>query len=191
MYLRNWVNEMQHMDTSSPRNPETKLLADFAAAAAWRQSLRRLGKRLVVTNGCFDIMHRGHASYLHRARMLGDALLVAVNSDASVRSLKGPERPINDQLSRALLLASLESVDGVVVFDSLRADGILNAVEPDIYAKGGDISLATLPTEERECLSRFGTEVVFLPFVEGFSTTGIVQRLRNVAEPDVSDVCTN
>ena len=119
------------------RNP-ADLILTLEAACRFRESLRREGKQLVVTNGCFDILHRGHAEYLHEARALGDAMIVLINSDASVRALKGPERPIIDQYNRAYMLAALESVDGVVIFDGARCDRELAALAADRYVKGGD-----------------------------------------------------
>jgi len=159
------------------RLPESKILT-WDGVKTWRAALRQAGRRLVLTNGCFDILHRGHVDYLARARRLGDALLLAVNSDASIRALKGPDRPLNSEQDRRFVLAGLESVDGVVVFDSLRADGIITLAEPDFYAKGGDISLATLPVEERLALDACGTQIVFLPFLDGFSTTSTINKAR-------------
>ena len=159
------------------RTPESKIMT-LARAQTWREQLRQSGRKLVVTNGCFDILHRGHVSYLTRSREQGDVLLVAVNSDASVTALKGPGRPVNSEQNRAYLLAGLEAVDAVVIFDSLRAAPVLEAVQPDIYVKGGDISLATLPKEERDVLQAQGVRIVFLPFIEGFSTTGVIQKVR-------------
>src|SRR5580658_7195988 len=104
----------------------------------WRDNLRRTSRKLVVTNGCFDVLHLGHITYLQQARDQGDALLVGVTSDAGVQALKGPGRPLNGQNDRAGVLAALESVDAVVVFPELDARAFLEAVRPDIYAKGGD-----------------------------------------------------
>lgn len=163
------------------RDPQNKIMR-VEQACAWRRDLQTRHRRLVVTNGCFDILHRGHVTYLGRARHLGAALLVAVNSDASVRALKGPGRPVNNEYDRAFLLAGLEAVDAVVIFDSLRADPVLDALTPDIYAKGGDISIDTLPVEERAALARAGTKIVFLPFVDGFSTTGTIKKVRMKGE---------
>jgi rfaE bifunctional protein nucleotidyltransferase chain/domain len=159
------------------RLPETKILT-WNGVKAWRAAVRQTGRRLVLTNGCFDILHRGHVDYLARARQLGDAMLLAVNSDASIRALKGPERPLNPEHDRLFVLAGLESVDAVVVFDSLRADGIIALAEPDFYAKGGDISLATLPPEERQALDACGAQIIFLPFLDGFSTTTTINKAR-------------
>ncbi|MEI8078163.1 MAG: adenylyltransferase/cytidyltransferase family protein [bacterium] len=159
------------------RLPKTKILT-WDDVKTWRAAVRQAGRRLVLTNGCFDLLHRGHVDYLARARQLGDALLLAVNSDASIRTLKGPERPLNPEDDRLFVLAGLESVDAVVIFDSLRADGIIALAEPDFYAKGGDISLATLPPEERHALNACGAQIIFLPFLDGFSSTATINKAR-------------
>ena len=150
---------------------------DLETALQYRESLRREGKRLVVTNGCFDLLHRGHATYLAAAGECGDALLVLVNSDASVRALKGPTRPVVDEYSRAFLLASLRAVDAAVIFDGSRCDRELAVLKPDIYVKAGDYTLETLNPEERAALEAAGTEIVFMPFVAGFSTTGTLKKI--------------
>ena len=150
---------------------------DLETALQYRETLRKEGKRLVVTNGCFDLLHRGHASYLAAARECGDALLVLVNSDASVRALKGPTRPVVDEYSRAFLLASLRAVDAAVVFDDSRCDRELAVLKPDVYVKAGDYTLETLNPQERTALEAAGTEIVFMPFVAGFSTTGTLKKI--------------
>ena len=150
----------------------------LAEAVAWRNDLRRAGKRLVVTNGCFDILHRGHVEYLTRSAALGDKLLVLVNSDASVRELKGPTRPVNNEIDRAFLLTELKSVDKAVIFPASRCDQELEALSPDVYAKAGDYTLDKLDPGERAALKKTGAEIVFLPFVSGHSTTGIIEKLQ-------------
>ena len=148
-------------------------LPEFTALA---ESLRTSGRRIVFTNGVFDILHVGHVRYLEQARALGDALLVGVNSDDSVRRLKGPTRPINREDERAEVIAALACVDGVCVFGEDRPDRLIEAVRPDIHAKGGDYaSPDALP--ETPLVRRLGGEVVILPLVEGRSTTRIVTRL--------------
>lgn len=159
------------------RNP-ADLIMDLPRAMAWREKLRARNLKLVVTNGCFDILHRGHAEYLMRARAFGDAMLVLVNSDRSVRELKGPSRPVIDEYNRAYMLGALESVDSVVLFDTLRCDNMLTELRPDIYVKGGDYTLATIDSRERETLEGVGADIRFLPFVEGFSSTDIINKLR-------------
>ena len=156
--------------------PETGLLT-LDAAVAWRTVLRAAGKRLVVTNGCFDIMHRGHAAYLRDAREQGDALLVLINSDASVRRLKGETRPVVAQADRAFMLCALAAVDRVVVFDGERCDRELAALAPDVYVKGGDYTLDKLNPDERAALEAAGTRIVFKPFVPGFSTSALIRRI--------------
>ena len=116
---------------------------------AWRASYRATGKKLVVTNGCFDLLHLGHVTYLETARHLGDALLVGINSDTAARQLKGAGRPVNSEADRAAVLAALASVDGVCIFKEPTAATFLAAARPDIYVKGGDYTLDTLNQEER------------------------------------------
>jgi rfaE bifunctional protein nucleotidyltransferase chain/domain len=141
-----------------------------------RASLRAEGRRLVFTNGCFDILHVGHVRYLAEARRLGDALLVAINSDRSVRALKGAGRPVMSEGERAELLAALSSVDFVTVFDDESPRALIAKVLPDVLVKGGDYR----PDEihGREEVERAGGRVLSLPFVEGASTTGIIERVR-------------
>ena len=147
-------------------------------AVVWKKELESAGKRLVVTNGCFDIMHRGHASYLEGARNLGDALLVLLNSDASVRALKGESRPIVCEDDRAFMLNSLRCVDRVVIFDSQRCNKELSALAPEIYVKAGDYTVETLDPAERQALFDSGTEIVFMPFVPGLSTSSIIEKIK-------------
>src|SRR5262245_2127728 len=141
-------------------------------------AFRGTGKKLVVTNGCFDILHLGHATYLEAARNQGDALLVGVNSDVTVRELKGPGRPVNSENDRAALVASLASVDAVFIFAELRATAFLTLAQPDVYVKGGDYTLETIPQEERRTAERLGARIVFLPHVPGKSTTGTLSKIE-------------
>ena len=147
---------------------------------AWRNALRRDGRKLVVTNGCFDLLHRGHVTYLEAARALGDALLVGVNSDASVRELKGPDRPVNNESDRAFVLASLAAVDGVCVFTDRTAMRFLEHVQPDIYAKGGDYTIDTINQDERRLIERLGGRVAILPGVPGKSTTSLLEKIARL-----------
>ena len=158
-------------------DPATALLT-LAEAVAYRQSLKQQNKTLVVTNGCFDLIHRGHASYLHEAAKLGDELLVLINSDASVQALKGPTRPLISEKDRAYMLGALASVAKVVIFDTQRCDRELDAIAPDIYTKAGDYTLEKLDPVERAVLEKHHTKIVFMPFVQGFSTTGIVEKIK-------------
>jgi len=146
----------------------------------WRAHLRAGGKRLVVTNGCFDLLHLGHVTYLETARNQGDALLVGVNSDAAVRQLKGPARPVTPEDDRAAVLAALESVDGVCIFAEPTATRFLAAARPDIYVKGGDYTLETLNQEERRTVEQAGGKIVIIPFVPGKSTTALLQKIARL-----------
>ncbi len=140
------------------------------------ERLRADHRRLVLTNGCFDILHAGHVDYLERARALGDALAVAVNSDRSVRELKGATRPVNSEADRARVLSALRAVDYVVVFDSLRATDVIRALRPAFYAKGGDYTPDSLDSEEHAALVDCATDIRILPLVPGRSTTAILSR---------------
>ena len=144
----------------------------------WRAAMRASGKRLVVTNGCFDLLHVGHATYLETARQQGDALLVGVNGDAAVRQLKGPDRPLNPEDDRAAVLAALESVDGVCIFVEATATRFLAAARPDIYVKGGDYTLDTLNPEERHMVEQAGGKIVIVPCVPGKSTTALLEKIN-------------
>lgn len=147
--------------------------------AAWRAELKKQGRTLVVTNGCFDLLHVGHVTYLVKARNLGDALLVGVNSDRAVRILKGPDRPIHDEDDRALVLSGLESVDGVCIFDDNIAADFLTIAEPDIYVKGGDYTEETLNPFERAVLKKCRSGIAIIPLVEGKSTSATLERLQS------------
>ena len=137
------------------------------------------GRKLVFTNGCFDLLHAGHVRYLQQARALGDALVVGLNSDRSVRELKGEGRPVNAQDDRAEVLAALGCVDYVVIFDGKRATELIRAVRPHIYAKGGDYTPDSLDPEERAGLAEAGARIEILPLVPGRSTTAVLERLRS------------
>ena len=141
-----------------------------------RERLRQAGKKLVFTNGVFDILHVGHARYLRLARTLGDALVVAVNSNASVRELKGAGRPLVNENERAELLAAFESVDYVTIFDDLSPRSLIAELLPDVLVKGGDYALDQI--HGREEVEAAGGSVVSLPFVEGASTSKLVERMK-------------
>jgi rfaE bifunctional protein nucleotidyltransferase chain/domain len=145
----------------------------------WRAAIRASGKKLVVTNGCFDLLHLGHVTYLESARNQGNALLIGVNSDDAVRQLKGPGRPVNAEYDRAAVLAALESVDGVCIFAERTATRFLAAAQPDIYVKGGDYTLDTLNQEERRTVEQAGGKIVIIPFVPGKSTTGLLELISS------------
>lgn len=152
-----------------------------------RAELHLQKKKLVFTNGCFDLLHAGHVRYLAQARALGDALVVAVNSDSSVRELKGPTRPIQNENDRAEILAALRSVDAVVVFSDSRATKLIEEIRPHVYAKGGDYTVDSLNPEEREALDFVRAEIKILPLVEGRSTTNTVNRLLGKEEAPTTD----
>jgi rfaE bifunctional protein nucleotidyltransferase chain/domain len=153
-----------------------KVILDHTELRRVRAQLRTEGRKLVFTNGCFDILHVGHVRYLEAARRLGDALLVAVNSDASVRALKGAGRPFVGERERAELLAALSSVDFVTVFDDESPRALIAELLPDVLVKGGDYSLDEI--HGREETEAAGGRVFSLPFVEGTSTTSIIERIR-------------
>ena len=137
---------------------------------------RRAGGRIVFTNGCFDLLHVGHVAYLQQARALGDVLVVGVNSDASVRRLKGPGRPVNPDGDRVRVLSGLRCVDHAVVFNEDTPDGLIAAIRPDIYVKGGDYEAENLP--ERPLVESYGGRVVVLTYLAGRSTSEIIGRIR-------------
>ena len=142
--------------------------------------MRASGKRLVVTNGCFDLLHVGHVTYLETARRHGDALLVGLNGDESVRQLKGPDRPVIPEDDRAAVLGALESVDGVCIFVERTATRFLAAAQPDVYVKGGDYTLDTLNQDERRAVEAAGGKVVIIRFVPGKSTTALLKKIKEL-----------
>lgn len=143
-----------------------------------RERLRREGKRLVFTNGCFDLLHPGHVRYLSQARSRGDALVVALNSDRSVRALKGEGRPILNQQERAEVIAALEAVDYVTIFDEETPRELIEAVLPDVLVKGGDWALDEIVG--REEVEAAGGQVLSLPYIDGSSTTDIIERIKKL-----------
>lgn len=154
-----------------PPEPSSKILSpDQVASTAWPRPL-------VFTNGVFDVLHRGHVTYLAQARALGAALLVGLNSDASARRLgKGPQRPLNSEADRACVLAALQAVDFVALFDEPTPCELIERVRPDIYVKGGDYDIETL--RETALVRSWGGRAVAIPFVDGYSTTRLVERIR-------------
>src|SRR5499427_1398912 len=153
-------------------------LSDKKQVAAERERLRREGKRIVFTNGCFDLLHPGHVRYLAQARALGDALIVAINSDRSVSELKGKGRPILNEQERAEVLSGLESVDFVIVFDEQTPQQLIAAILPDILVKGGDWTIDKIVG--REEVEAAGGQVYSLPYLEGQSTSEIIERIRRL-----------
>jgi rfaE bifunctional protein nucleotidyltransferase chain/domain len=141
------------------------------------EDLKKEGKKIVFTNGCFDLIHLGHIRYLEKARLLGDILVVGVNSDRSVRNLKGPKRPILHEEERAEILSSLGSVDFVTVFDELTPLELISSLLPHVLVKGGDWTKENIVG--KEVVERSGGEVVILPFVEGSSTSNLIETILN------------
>ena len=160
-------------------NFRSKIIA-WDQLPGWRTAFRATGKKLVVTNGCFDLLHPGHVTYLENARNLGDALLVGLNGDEATRQLKGPGRPVNSESDRAAVLAALASVDGVCVFAEKTATRFLSAAQPDIYVKGGDYTVDTLSQEERRAVEQAGGKIVIVPFVPGKSTTALLEKISRL-----------
>lgn len=144
------------------------------------KALRAVGKKIVATNGCFDLLHVGHVRYLKAARALGDFLIVGINGNESVRGLKGPNRPVNNENDRAEVVAALECVDLVAIFSEVRATKFLEAAAPDVYVKGGDYQKETLNPEEREILEKVGAKIDIVPLEKGYSTSALLSRLTRV-----------
>ena len=155
---------------------DTRAVLEEVDLASRVDSYRRRGLRIVFTNGCFDILHRGHVTYLNRAKALGDVLIVGLNTDASARRLKGPDRPINSLEDRAQVLAALSCIDHIVPFADDSPVHLIRAVRPDVYVKGGDYTLETLP--EAPLVAELGGEVQILPLVDDRSTSRIIERIR-------------
>ena len=147
---------------------------------AWRKAFRATGKKLVVTNGCFDLLHLGHVTYLENARNFGDALLLGVNGDAGVRELKGPTRPVNCEADRAAVLAALASISACCIFPERTATNFLAATQPDIYVKGGDYTLETLNQDERRAVESAGGKIILVSFVPGKSTTALLEKISRL-----------
>ena len=146
------------------------------------ESMRKHGRKLVLTNGCFDLLHLGHVRYLQAARSLGDSLVVALNGDDSVRSLKGDGRPLNPAQNRAEVIAALQSVDHVVIFPELRVTRLIEQLRPAIYVKGGDYTTLSLNPEERAALEKVGAEVQILPFEPGYSTSKMISQIKKLPD---------
>ena len=153
------------------------MLVERQDIAKFCEILRKGGQKVVFTNGCFDILHAGHVTYLEAAKAQGDVLVLGLNTDASVCRLKGPERPINSELDRAKVVGALESVDYVVLFGEQTAEAVIAEVKPDIYVKGGDYTLDTLP--EAKIVQSYGGKVAFIDMVEGRSTTNIINKIKS------------
>ncbi len=152
-------------------------ISELDELAAWRDRVVADGGRVVLTNGCFDLLHAGHVRYLKEARARGDALVVALNSDASVRGLKGIGRPFHTAADRAEILCALEAVDRVVVFETVRVTGVIEALRPQVYTKGGDYTVESLNAEERAALQKVGAEIQILSLLPGRSTSGTLRHM--------------
>lgn len=175
---RHSVNQEASPTKRAPAFQADDKVIPLVKLTEWRKTIRDQGLNLVVTNGCFDLLHAGHVRYLETARNLGDALLVGLNGDESVRSLKGQGRPINSEQDRALVLASLGCVSAVSIFPEVRADHFLGLAAPDQYVKGGDYTVETLDKNERRVVEEGGGQIVILSFVPGKSTTATLQRIE-------------
>jgi D-beta-D-heptose 7-phosphate kinase / D-beta-D-heptose 1-phosphate adenosyltransferase len=163
-----------HPKKTEPRTVAGASIGEDAALAVAERTRAR-GGTVVATGGCFDLLHAGHVSVLRAARSLGDCLIVALNSDASMRRLKGPDRPLVEEADRAAVLAALDAVDAVVVFDEDTPEDVLERLRPDVFAKGGDYAGRALP--EEQVLRRHGGQVVVLPYVAGRSTTQLIEEV--------------
>lgn len=170
------LEELQQALQSAGEPIKLKTLSQLKKIA---KQLREQGKKIVWTNGCFDILHVGHITYLMRAKREGDVLIVGLNSDKSVRAIKGPGRPVINQENRALVLSALECVDYIVIFDEKSPLNIIRQLKPDVYAKGGDYTLDTLVQSERRFVESYGGKIAIIPGIEGQSTTNIIQRVKN------------
>ncbi len=160
-----------------PTPPLPPFLDKICPPAALADRLAALPRPMVFTNGVFDILHRGHVCYLAQARALGACLVLGLNSDASARGLgKGPDRPLNAEADRACVLAALASVDLVTLFDEPTPCRLIEQIRPDLYVKGGDYDMETL--EETRLVRSWGGDAVAIPFVDGYSTTALVRRIR-------------
>jgi rfaE bifunctional protein nucleotidyltransferase chain/domain len=155
-------------------------IIDRANIGSVVDQLKKSEKTVVFTNGCFDILHAGHVRYLAGARALGDCLVVGLNSDQSVRSLKGPNRPVNGQNDRAEVLAALSSVDYVIIFEETTAENLVAEIKPDIYAKGGDYTVGKLP--ESKIVASYGGRTVLIPEVPGRSSSNIISKINNCSK---------
>ncbi|HTD85421.1 MAG TPA: adenylyltransferase/cytidyltransferase family protein [Candidatus Binatia bacterium] len=152
----------------------------WAKLPGWRQGIRGKGLRLVVTNGCFDILHLGHVTYLEAARQHGDLLLVGINSDSSVRELKGAGRPVNSETDRAGVVAALACVGAVCIFSERSALHFLTAAQPEVWVKGGDYTLDSINQDERRAVEKNGGKVAILPLVPGKSTTTLLEKISRL-----------
>jgi rfaE bifunctional protein nucleotidyltransferase chain/domain len=154
------------------------LILSWDKLPAWREEQKQRGKKVVATNGCFDLLHVGHVRFLQEAKALGDVLVVGVNGDVSVRELKGEGRPVNGEADRAEVVAGLGCVEAVVIFPEKRATRFLESVNPDLYVKGGDYQADQLDKDELGAVKKGGGRVQVLDLTPGRSTTAVLQKLK-------------
>lgn len=164
--------------------PAKAFSTPLSEAVRFREKAKLAGKTFVLTNGCFDLLHYGHVSSLTEASLLGDYLWVAMNSDLSVRNLKGKNRPIIPEEERACLVESLACVSGVILFDNLRLDQEILALNPDIYVKAGDYTKKSIDAQEKKALQSVKASIKFVSFVQGTSTTSLIKRIQSL--PDIT-----
>lgn len=158
----------------SLHNPK---LIKLEAAASMRKLLREKGQQLTITNGCFDLLHAGHVYFLREAAKQGDVLWLLLNSDSSVSALKGSLRPVQGEVYRAYVIAALEYVDAVIIFDTPRLDQELRILKPDIYVKAGDYNIDSINADEKTALLDAKVDIRFLPFLKGFSSTSLMKKI--------------
>ena len=171
--------------SSIPLFPETNIMNKLVALEQLTNIVnqaRSNGKKIVWTNGCFDIIHAGHVDYLERSKAYGDFLVVGLNSDASVKKLKGDVRPIFSEMDRAKVLCSIVYVDYVILFSDRRPIKLLELLQPDYYIKGGDYTIDTIDQNERKLVESYGGKIVLLPMVEGVSSSIIVEKIRKLSD---------
>ena len=160
---------------------EINIIKDYSLslkeAVVFRNNVRKKGKTFVLTNGCFDLLHSGHVHSLHEASKLGDYLWVAINSDISIKGLKGENRPIISELDRAYIVSSLACVSGVTIFNTKRLDKEILSLKPDVYAKAGDYNKTNIAKIERDALDKVDAKLKFVSFLPGRSTTAIINQL--------------
>jgi len=160
---------------------EISKLRTLEEAKARKETFSQKGKKVVLTNGCFDLLHTGHLFFLKKAADLGDALFIGLNGDKSVHALKGPTRPVQSEMERAYLMSALDFVDTIFIFQTKRLTAEIETLQPDIYSKAGDYDMKSINQEEKEALIRSGSSIKFLPFLKGYSTTKLIQKIQAAA----------
>jgi rfaE bifunctional protein nucleotidyltransferase chain/domain len=158
-------------------NPKKKIMS-LTQALHWRESLKNKGLKLAFTNGCFDLLHRGHIEYLLEARGCADLLLLALNSDKSVKLLKDPSRPLVGEKDRSFVIASLCCVDAVLLFNEARCVKLIKVLKPDVYVKGGDYNINNMDIDEKRALLSCGAAIKFVKFIKGCSTTSLIEKIK-------------